>query len=147
MKITINRNENHDILQQFIKRIYDPADSFSWKDYKELEIEFIPLDLSAFPQLKTETATWIDKLFSEETTNRNGDYMLRGFTRMEAKEMELLDLHYGDYSDCLNFWAYNDFEYLLYTFCEGDTTLTIYPDKETYSEGKAETLRWYREEK
>ena len=103
-------------------------------------------NLSGFP-VKRETAKWINLLFDEETQDRNGNYMLRGFTRIEMSEVSLLKLSFGDYSrSSLNFWAYNDEELLLYTFCEGDTTLTIFTDPEIYKVNKSAMLRWYKEE-
>lgn len=143
----MHRNDSHEYLSGLVARCYDPKDPFSWADYKAVEIEFEPLDLSRFPAVTKETGKWIDALFQEETSNRNGDYMLRGLTHIVAKEMELLHLRYGDYSDDYSLWGYNDEELFIYTYCEGDTTLTIYKTVEEYNEGKAETLRWYKEER
>lgn len=146
-KHVMHRNEVQKFLQDCVSRLYDKADPYSWDDYKAEEIEYIPLDLSAYPSIKPETAKWIDKLFSEETTDRNGNYLLRGLTRREGDEVALLNLSYGEYSDALSFWAYNDEEMLIYIFCEGDTTLQLFTTREQYESEKAETLRWYKEER
>jgi hypothetical protein len=145
----IHRNELHDYAQSLISRCYDKNDTYSWEDYnRDFDaIEFIPLDLSAYPQLSSEIITWINKLFTEETTDRNEKYMLRGFTRWEGVEMNKLGLTYGDGGDALSFYAYNDQEMLVYTYCEGDTTLKIFNDKAEYEAEKAENSNWYLNER
>ena len=107
-------------------------------------VEIIPLDLGKY-RLSSHIREWINKLFDEEDTDKNGNYMLRGFTQIERTEMSVLGLHYGDYSQCLNFWAYNDKERLVYTFCEGDTTLKMFETQEGYEKEKADCVAWYKE--
>lgn len=109
-------------------------------------VEILPLDLSKFPQLSEKTIKWINALFEEEDTDCDGNYMLRGFTRRDAEEVRVLQCSYGNYSNGYSFFAYNENEYLIYTYCEGDTTLTIYPDKESYDKGYKKTHDWYKEE-
>lgn len=137
----MHRNEAKEYINDLIsKGKYDEA--------MNTEIEWIPLDLSGFPQLKADTAKWINSLFSEETEDRHGNYMLRGLTYNSAREKELLGCTYGDAgcdSNC--FYAYNDDEYLLYSYCEHDTTCTLFADKAKYLAEKAENERWYREER
>jgi len=112
------------------------------------EIELIPYDLSAFPLVNEETAKWINILFQEPSeTDKNGNYMLRGFTRFLKIEMQKLGLSYGDYADGLSFYAYNDTEMLLYSYCEGDTTLKIFNDKETYEKEKEADRQWFEKER
>ena len=122
----------------------------SFKKYNELydEIELIPYDLTQFPSLTENTIIWINKLFDKAPeTSRRGNFMLRGFTRAEGAEMRILGLKYGDYADALNFYAYNDDEMLLYTFCEGDTTLELFSTREAYEKEKETTRQWYKEER
>ena len=141
MKYKMHRNDANKFLQSLV-------DQGKWDEFREVEIEYIPLDLSAYPQLKPETAKWINILFKEETTDRNGNYMLRGFTYTSAKEKELLNCKYGDAGcDTASYYAYNDEELILFTYCEGDTTCTLFSDKAKYLEEKAETEKWYREER
>lgn len=103
------------------------------------------LNLSKY-DLPTEIEKWINILFSEETTDKHGHYMLRGFTQFEGTEMRLLHLHSGEYSRSLSGWAYNNEYKLLYTYCEGDTTLQMFDNEEDYLKEKRETLRWYHED-
>ena len=110
-------------------------------------IEILPLDLSAYPQIDEETGKWINALFKEEDTDRNGNYMLRGFTRHEMAEVDRLGLYYGDYANAYSFFAFNDDKYLIYEYTEGDTTLKIFPDKESYQREYNATLSWFREER
>lgn len=122
----------------------------SWDKYTELwdEIELVPYDLSAFPTLKENTIKWINKLFDKEPErSKRGNFMLRGFTRVEGAEMKVLGLSYGDYSSAYSFYAYNDEEMLLYDFCEGDTTLQLFPTREDYEAEKEATRKWYEEER
>lgn len=144
-KLRMTRNEYKDYMKKCVARIYNSNDTYSWDDYKKEDVEIIPLDLSAYPAIKKETEKWINTLFDEEDEDRNGNYMLRGCTRQEGTEVSVLNLSYGDYSDSINFWAYNDEEMLLYTFCEGDTTLTLFTNRETYEKEKTETEKWYEE--
>lgn len=140
------RNEAKEFISAQADRYY--AGEISRQEYMAIEIQYTPLDLSFYPTIKPETRRWINILFDEETTDRKGNYMLRGFTRMSAEETARLNCIYGDAGcDCLNFFAYNDEELLIYTYCEGDTTLTILPTREAYETEKAETARWYREER
>ena len=144
MEYTMTRKEAKTFLADQANRYW--TGEISWSDYKAIEIKYTPLDLTAYPSITSETEKWINILFNEESEDRKGRYMLRGFTRIEAREMEVLHLHYGDYSRCLSFWAYNDDEFLIYTFCEGDTTLQMFPTREEYEAEKERTLTWYREE-
>ena len=144
----MTRNEYHEYLKKCVNRAYDKNDSYTFENYWNEEIETIPLDLSAYPRIKDETKKHIDKLFDEETTDKNGNYMLRGFHGDNIKrwnhEKEVLGLycHYGFYyAGC----GWNDEEMLLYTFCEGDTTLTLFNNREQYEKQKAETESFFME--
>lgn len=140
------RNDAKEYMQEQANRYY--KGELSWDDYKGIKIEFIPLDLTGYPAIKPETAKWLNILFDEETTDRKGNYMLRGFTYRSAQEKEALGCTYGDAGcDSVSYYAYNDAEQLIYTYCEGDTTCTLFSDKEKYLEEKAEAARWYREER
>ena len=83
-KLKMTRNEYHKYLQKCVSRAYDPHDSYSFEDYWKEDIEIIPLDLSAYPQIKEDTAKYINVAFDKEDTDKNGNYMLRGC----IKEME-----------------------------------------------------------
>ena len=124
--------------------------TISYKKFSELwdAVELLPYDLSAFPQLKPDTVEWINKMFLKDfETSRNGNQMLRGFTRCEPIEVACLNLHYGDYADAISFFAYNDEEMLIYTFTEGDTTLQIFNDKEKYEAEKRDMYNFYKAER
>ena len=144
MKYRMTRNQSKAFLAEKANQLYTHEISFD--EYKAIEIEYIPLDLTIYTNIKPETEEKINLLFTEEDTDKHGNYMLRGFTYHAVSEMDMLNLHYGDYSKSLNFWAYNDEEMLLYTYCEGDTTLKLFVKREIYEAEKAEYLRWYKEE-
>lgn len=144
----MTKNEYKKFVEECANR-YWKEDGYTWDNYnKDCDsVEILPPDLSKFEQLTTETKKWINILFTEEDEDGRKNFMMRGFTRNEWMEMQKLGLSYGDYGrDGLSFWAYNNTEYLIYTYCEGDTTLTILPDKESYEKEYNHTLNWYKEE-
>lgn len=109
------------------------------------EYEIIPLDLSAY-HLNEDTVRIANVNFSEETTDRNGNYMLRGHW--------LGDLCYQFANKCkfdlvqINgyvAYAYSDEQMAVFTYCEGDITLTPFMDKAEYEKEKAETIKFYKE--
>ena len=142
----INRNEWNKYMQKCISRAYDPNDSYSWEDYDAEEVEFIPLDLSFFPQLTTETGERLNKLFTEETESRKGEYMLKAHSYSPIIEMDCLHCHYMD-GDSIHCWGINDAEFLIYEYCEHDAYCTIFKDRESYEAGKADMIRWWKEER
>ena len=42
-------------------------------------------------------------------------------------------------------FGFNDEEMLIYTWCEGDTTLAIFNDRETYQKERVATEKWFDE--
>lgn len=109
------------------------------------EYEIIPLDLSVY-SLNEDTARIADKNFTEETTDRNGNYMLSGHWWS--------DLSYAFANKC-NFnltqidgyssYAYSDEQMAVFTYTEGDIYLTLFTDKEKYEVEKASIIKFYEE--
>lgn len=113
---------------------------------KDDEVGILPLDLSAYLLSET-TNRIVDANFMEETTNNNGDYMLRGnwlsdLSYQFAKKCKFDLVHVDGYSS----YAYSDEQMAVFTYCEGDITLTPYTDKAKYEKEKAETIKFYEEE-
>lgn len=77
MKIKCTRNEMHEILKNAVNDCYNGK--ISWKEYGELEFDIMPLDFNRFPEIKEETREYINNVFDKEDTDKNGNYMLRGF--------------------------------------------------------------------
>ena len=146
MKKVMKKNEYKAYLKECASRFYTES-TYTKEQYEEDldNVEIVSLDLSNYPAIKKETAEWINKLFDEEDVDRKGNYMLRGFTRCEGAEMKFLGLTYGDYANAYSFYAYNDKERLIYTYCEGDTTLKPFATQEEYEKEKTETREWYKE--
>lgn len=143
----MTKNEFKKYMEECASRLWTEKGYTMEKYNADLDaIEILPLDLSKFPQLSENSIKYINGLFDEEDTDRDGNYMLRGFTRCESGEVSRLNCNYGDYANAYSFFAYNNDEYFIYTYCEGDTTLTIYPDRETYEKGYKKTHDWYKEE-
>lgn len=147
MNITCTRNEMRDILNKAVFACY--AGKMSWEEYRNLQFDIIPIDFSRFLSVKRETADYINKVFTDECTDRNGNYMLRGFIgdNLNAwyRDKEKLNLNYAPYGFYYSGFGFNDAEMLIYTWCEGDTTLTIFDDRERYMQEREETERWYEE--
>ena len=144
----LSKNEAKQYMQELANK-YFMGKGMTREEYDKAcdEIEILPLELSKYPQLSEESIKWINILFDEEDEDSDGQYMLRGFTRREMLEMEKLGMNYGDYADAYSFYAYNDKEFMVYTYCEGDTTLKIFADKASYDKEKADCLAWWKEAK
>lgn len=143
MTYTISRKDYKSFLNDCVDKCYKGI--MTWAEYRDMEITFQPIDFTAYPAITTETQTWIEKLFDDEDTDRNGNMLLRGHTYHEYQEKQKLNCDMGDGGNGYSWWAYNDTEMIIYTYCEGDTTLTLYPTREIYESEKASTQQFYTE--
>ena len=112
----------------------------------EKEYEIADLDLSAY-KLSETTARIANVNFMEETENRNGEYMLSGHWMSDlsyafAKKCKFDLVQVDGYSS----YAYSDEQMAVFTYCEGDRTLTPYTNREAYEREKERTIKFYREE-
>ena len=112
---------------------------------KDDEYEILPLDLSAY-SLNETTQRIADANFMEEDVNRNGDYMLRGHWLSDlcyafANKCDFVLHQINGYSS----YAYSDEQMAVFTYCEGDITLTPYSNREKYEEEKKRTIDFYKE--
>lgn len=112
---------------------------------KEWEYEIIPLDLAAY-SLNEDIKRIANANFMEEAENRDGDYMLKGhwlsdLSYVFARKCSLTLHHVNAY----NAFAYSDEQMCVFTYCEGDITLTPYQDREKYEEEKKSTFAFYKE--
>ena len=75
--------------------------------------------------------------------------MLRGFIgdSLEKwyRDKEKLHCNYAPYGFYYAGFGFNDEEMLIYTWCEGDTTLTLFSDRETYQKEREATEKWFDE--
>ena len=148
-KLRMTRNEYHEHMKKCVSRAYDPNDSYSFEDCWKEDVDIIPLDLSAYPQIKDDTAEYINKVFNEETTDKNGNYMPRGFIGDDLdkwyRDKDKLHCNYAPYGFYYSGFGFNDEEMLIYTWCEGDTTLTFFNDRECYQNERKATEKWFDE--
>ena len=125
------------------------TEKMSWTEYSELEFDIMPLDLSQFPEIKEETREYINSAFDREDTDKNGNYMLRGFIgdSLEKwyKDKEKLGCNYAPYGFYYSGFGFNNSEMLIYTWCEGDTTLTLFNDRQKYEKERAAIEKWFNE--
>lgn len=146
-KIRCTRQEMNAILKKAVDDCY--SGKMSREEYNALEFDIIPLDLSRFDSLKADTADYINSNFDEETTDRNGNYMLRGFIgdslALWYRDKEKLHCNFSPYGFYYSGFGFNDAEMLIYTWCEGDTTVKLFSDRETYEQERAATEKWYDE--
>lgn len=142
----MTKNEYQKYMRECASKLYT-VPGYTMDDYhRELDaVEILPLDLKRF-NLDPETEKWINILFTHEDEDRNGNYMLLGFTQNDGIEIAKLDLLYGDYANAYSYYAYNDKEMLLFTYCEGDTTLTLFETTKAYAKAKQESQKWYEEQ-
>ena len=111
---------------------------------QEMEIYKIkPLDLSLY-RLNDNTQRIADKNFMEETTDINGNYLLSGhwlsnlcYQFAEICKFDLVQI------DELSAYAYSDEQMAIFTYCEGDITLTPFVDFEKYKAEKKRTINFY----
>ena len=112
----------------------------------EKEYEIADLDLSAY-KLSETTSRIANTNFMEETENRNGEYMLSGHWMSDlsyafAKKCKFDLVQVDGYSS----YAYSDEQMAVFTYCEGDITLTPYTNREAYEREKERTIKFYEEE-
>ena len=113
---------------------------------KDDEYEILPLDLSAYP-LSEATKRIVNVNFMEETSNRNGDYMLAGHWWSDlswqfAKKCDFEFVQVDGYSS----YAYSDEQQAVFTYTEGDIYFTPFTDKDKYEIEKERTIKFYEEE-
>lgn len=116
------------------------------KRMKDDEYDILPLDLSAYSLSET-TQRIANANFMEETTDRNGNYMLSGHWLSDlcyqfAKKCEFDLVHVDGYSA----YAFSDEQMAVFTYTEGDIYLTPFTDREKYEKEKADTIKFYKEE-
>ena len=112
----------------------------------ESEYEIADLDLSAY-SLNEDTKRIANVNFMEETEDRNGNYMLSGHWMSDlcyqfAEKCKFDLTHVDGYSA----YAYSDEQMAVFTYCEGDITLTPYTNRESYEREKERTIKFYNEE-
>lgn len=150
MNIELTKNQYKDYLKKNASRIYSEA-GYSIDDYFQdaNNVDIIPFDLSKFPDITPDTAKYINKYFDTEGEDRNGNYMLRGFIgdsiNLWILQKENLKLNYAPYGFYYSGFGFNDTEMLIYTWCEGDITLTIFNDRKLYQQERAATEKWFDE--
>ena len=110
------------------------------------EYEILPLDLAAY-SLNEGTIRIANAYFTEETTDKKGNYMLRGHWLNDrcyefAKKCKFDLTQVDGYSA----YAFSDDQMAIFTYTEGDIYLTLFTDKEKYELEKTETIRFYKEE-
>ena len=82
----------------------------------------------------------------EETTNRNGAYMLVGHWLSDlsfkfAKRCDFKLVQVDSYSS----YAFSDEQMAVFTYTEGDIYLTLFTEKEKYEKEKERTIKFYKE--
>ena len=112
---------------------------------KDDEYEILPLDLSAY-SLNETTQRIADRNFMEETTDKNGNYMLTGHWFCDlcyefANKCDFKLREINGYSA----YAFSDEQMAVFTYCEGDIYLTLFTDRDKYENEKERTIKFYKE--
>lgn len=145
--LTLTKNQYQDYLKILANRYYSDKD-FSIEDYRQKadNVKILDFDLSAFPDISPKTQKYINKFFEYEDKDRNGNYMLRGTDchsdHLRALIFSTLNLTGNIYG--LSSYAYNDNELMIFTYCEGDITLTLFNNRAAYEADKKATIDWYK---
>lgn len=56
-----------------------------------------------------------------------------------------MHLDYALYGFYYSGFGFNNEEWIIYTWCEGDTTVTLFENEETYLKEREATKKWYEE--
>lgn len=85
--------------------------------------------------------------FTEETTDRNGNYILTGHWWRDlcyqfANICDFVAVKIDAYSS----YAYSDKQMAIFEYCEGDVTLKVFDERSRYEQEKTETIRFYKED-
>lgn len=108
------------------------------------EYDIIDLDFTGY-HLNSETENIVNIYAIEETTDRNGDYMLEGrWSENFAYEFGLRCDFSVEIISSYSSYGYSDKQMAVFTYCEGDFYFTPYKDKETYEKNKKETIEFYK---
>ncbi len=108
--------------------------------------EILQLDLSAY-KLSETTKRIADFTFTEETTDKNGNYLLKGhcpynISYQFANQCDFILKQVDGFSS----YAFSDEQMAVFTYCEGDICLTLFTDWEKYEREKADIIRFYQED-
>lgn len=151
--------DDPELMEYFHMAVMDTANKISRNDYYQMireairenrEIpdghEILPLDLSDY-KLSKKAEMFVNVHFREETTDKNGNYMLKGHWPFDishyfTKQCGFLLKQIDGYSS----YAFSDEQMAVFTYCEGDICLTLFTDREKYEREKADTIKYYQED-
>jgi hypothetical protein len=130
-RLAMTHNQYHKFLEENASKVWTPNNGYGMKEYNEDadRVDIIPFDLSEYPCLSSKTTEYISKHFNTEDTDRSGHRMFRGFIGdsiaawEHEKEALKVNSHFGFY---YSGYGKNEDEYIIYTWCEGDTTVTVF---------------------
>lgn len=113
---------------------------------KDDEYEILSLDLSAY-SLNEITKRIVDIQFTEETTNKYGNYMLCGHWFGDKSYQFALQCGFKlTQVDGYSSYAYSDEQMAVFTYAEGDIYFIPFTDREKYEKEKERTIKFYEEE-
>lgn len=117
------------------------SNGVSVKDY-----DIKPLDLSRY-RLSEVTQRIANANFMEETVDGNGNYMLSGHWLSDLTYAFANKCKFDLYTvDAYSSYAFSDEQLAMFTYCEGDITLTPFTDEAEYKKEKERTIKFYTEE-
>lgn len=111
---------------------------------KDGRYDILPLDLDAYP-LFPETKRIADKNFMEESQDSDGAYMLCGHWLSDVSYQFAAACSFTlKVVDSYRSYAYSDKQLAVFTYCEGDVTLTLFTEREAYEKKKSKTIRFHK---
>lgn len=147
-KLTMTHNQYYNFLKTSADRVLTDK-NYTISNYLEDcdGIEVIPFDLSVY-NLPKDIENVINNILTEETTNRNGHYMLKAFIAdsdyllYQIKEKLKFEKIIGNY---YSGYCYNDELKMILTHNEGDLFLLLFASDVDYKRELQETIKWYEE--
>lgn len=145
--LRLTHNEYSEYAKKSLGRVYDKNEpAYGFNQYLEdvKNVEVIPYDLSEY-NLPEEIEKAINSIFTEETTNEKGEYMLVGFSESVEDWRKITDrlglkrtmgYYYSGY-------CHSENENMYMTYCEGDLYLKLFKNKEDYNKSLQEAIEFY----
>lgn len=148
--IYVKRNEKLMMMQELAGKYYNKE--ISWEEYNRRcdNIKEIPLDFSDYPQMSEKIQKMINAHAREEDITREGKWMLRGSYMSGMEYVDKYLMAFGirnTYGDDLSGFGGNETDLIVFTWCEGDTTIVPCKTKEEYVAEMQKEIDWWNKER
>ena len=149
--IYVTRNERNKKIKEYASRLWHDS-SYTMEKYKQDcdALKIIPLVFHDYPQIKPQTRKLINKHFTEEDTDRDGNYLLRGFYMSGIIDVGKYIAEFGlddrIYGCSIAGFGGNKKELLVFSWNEGDTTMRLCKSYEEYDSEIRRAVEWWKKD-